>query len=61
MYPYNIARDVFMAEPECFMFPGHMKLYLEKKKKKETLFGTGELPLRKITKAFTVNPRFHRN
>ena len=41
MYPYNIARDVFMAEPECFMFPGHMKLYLEKKKKKKLYLGLG--------------------
>ena len=26
--PYNIAHHVFMAGPECFMFPGHMRLYL---------------------------------
>ena len=41
MYPYNIARDVFMAEPECFMFPGHMKLYLEKNKKRNSIWDWG--------------------
>lgn len=26
--PYDIAHHVFVAGPECFMFPGHMRLYL---------------------------------